>query len=146
MRQIAVPRILVIEDDAGAREALESLLVDDGYAVCTAGTGSDGIERAADFRPHAIICDFALPDIDGLEVMRRVRDVLGDVFIVMVTGGGFGPLGELDLRAEADVFLDKPVDLPLLRGALSRATGLGAGGPQLKGNSSWPITTTFRTS
>ena len=146
MIQIAVPRILVIEDDRGAREALESLLEEDGYVVCTAGTGMDGIQRAEDFRPNAIICDFALPDIDGLEVMRRLRASLGDVFIVLVTGGGFGPRGERDLRAEADLFLDKPVDLPLLRGTLSRATGLGGGGPQPKGMSSWPTTTTFRTS
>jgi len=120
-------RILVIEDDEGAREALESLLVEDGYVVCTAGTGLDGIQRGREFRPNVIVCDFALPDIDGLEVMRRLRAYLGDVFIVLVTAGGFGPLGERDLRAEADVFLDKPVDLDLLRGTLSRATGPAAG-------------------
>lgn len=123
MIQMAVPRILVIEDDDGARSALESLLVEDGYAVCTAGTGLAGIELAGQFLPHAIVCDFSLPDIDGLEVMRRLRALHGDIFIIVVTAGRFGPTGERDLRAEADVFLDKPVDLSLLRSALSRATG-----------------------
>lgn len=123
MIQVAVPRILVIEDDDGARDALASLLADDGYAVCTAGTGLEGVARAREFLPHAIVCDFSLPDINGLEVMRRLRAVHGDIFIIVVSGGRFGPDGERNLRAEADVFLDKPVDLSLLRSALNRATG-----------------------
>ena len=125
MIQMAAPRILVIEDDDGARDALESLLIEDGYAVRTAGTGLAAIERAREFRPHAIVCEFSLPDINGLEVMRRLRALRGDIFIILVTAGRYGPQHERDLRAEADVFLDKPVDLALLRGALTRATGRG---------------------
>lgn len=122
MIQLAVPRVLVIEDDDGARTALASLLMDDGYAVCTAGTGLEGISRAAQFRPNALICDYSLPDVDGLEVMRRLRAAFPDLFFIMVTAGRYGPRGERDLRAEADVFLDKPVDLSALRSALVRAT------------------------
>lgn len=122
MIQMAAPRILVIEDDDGARGALASLLTDEGYAVCTASTGVEGISLAEEFRPHAIICDYSLPDIDGLEVMRRLRAGRRDHFFIMVTAGRFDRLGERDLRAEADVFLDKPVDLTALRNALVRAT------------------------
>lgn len=122
MIQMAVPRILVIEDDDGARDALASLLADEGYAVCTAGTGAEGIALAGDFHPHAIICDYSLPDIDGLEVMRRLRASRADHFFIMVTAGRFDRVGERALRAEADVFLDKPVDLTALRSALVRAT------------------------
>ena len=123
MIQVATPRVLVIEDEEGARSALTSLLADEGYAVCAASTGGEGIELADEFRPDAIICDFSLPDINGLEVMRRLRAARPDHFFIMVTAGRFGRLGERDLRAEADVFLDKPVDLRELRSALSRATG-----------------------
>jgi CheY-like chemotaxis protein len=122
MIQMAVPRILVIEDDDGARDALACLLADDGYAVCTAGTGLEGIGRAESFQPHAIICDYSLPDIDGLDVMRRLRAARPDLFFIMVTAGRFDRTGERALRAEADVFLDKPVDLAVLRSALTRAT------------------------
>jgi CheY-like chemotaxis protein len=122
MIQMAVPRVLVIEDDDGARSALALLLTDDGYAVCTAGTGLEGIALAAQFRPHAIVCDYSLPDVDGLEVMRRLRADHADLFFIMVTAGRFDGVGERDLRAEADVFLDKPVDLSALRSALVRAT------------------------
>lgn len=122
MIQMAVPRILVIEDDDGARDALACLLADEGYAVCTAGTGLEGVALAEEFHPHAIVCDFSLPDIDGLEVMRRLRASRADHFFIMVTAGRFDRVGERRLRAEADVFLDKPVDLSALRSALARAT------------------------
>lgn len=122
MIQMAVPRILVIEDDDGARDALACLLADEGYAVRTAGAGLEGIAMAEEFMPHAIVCDYSLPDIDGLEVMRRLRAARGDHFFIMVTAGRFDPIGERDLRAEADVFLDKPVDLSALRTALADAT------------------------
>lgn len=125
MIQMAVPRVLVIEDDDGARRALALLLTDDGYDVCTAGTGLGGIAQAQHFRPHAVVCDYSLPDVDGREVMRRLREAHPDLFFIMVTGGRFEGVGERDLRAEADVFLDKPVDLSALRTALVRATGEG---------------------
>lgn len=119
---MAVPRVLVIEDDDGARNALGCLLADEGYQVQTAGTGLSGVDCARDFEPDAIVCDFYLPDIDGLEVMRRLRASRGDIFIIMVTAGRCGLGDERSLRAEADVFLDKPVDLSLLRSALRHAT------------------------
>lgn len=122
MIQMAVSRILVIEDDDGARDALAYLLADEGYEVCTAGSGLEGVAVAAEFHPHAIICDYSLPDIDGLEVMRRLRAARSDHFFIVVTAGRFDLAGERDLRAEADVFLDKPVDLAALRRALVRAT------------------------
>lgn len=121
MIRMAAPRILVIEDDDGARSALASLLEDEGYAVRAARTGEEGIELAGQFRPQAIICDYSLPDLDGLEVMRRLRADQDDLFVIVVTAGRFDPAGERDLRAEADVFLDKPVNLMALRSALDRA-------------------------
>ena len=131
MIQMATPRVLVIEDDDGARSALESLLVEEGYAVCTAGTGLDGVRRAVEFQPHAVVCDFSLPDIDGLEVMRRLRSEFAQLFVIVVTAGRYDPLGERDLRAEADVFLDKPVDLTLLRSALTTAVAQAPAPPAL---------------
>ena len=122
MIQMAVPRVLVIEDDEGARNALASLLSDEGYAVSTASGGVEGVSLARSFWPHVVICDYSLPDIDGLEVMRRLRSAGRDYFFIIVTAGRFDHLGERHLRSEADVFLDKPVDLAELRTALVRAT------------------------
>lgn len=118
---MTAPRILVIEDDDGARDALGCLLSEDGYIVRTAGSGHEALLCASEFLPDAIVCDYHLPDLDGLQVLRRLRATSRDIFIIVTTAGRYGVSDELALRSEADVFLDKPIDLDRLRGALQRA-------------------------
>lgn len=115
-------RILVIEDEPGARTALSRLLTDEGYTVCTAGTGSAGLERLADFHPDTVVCDFYLPDIDGLSVLRSARAASSEgIVFILLTGACGGAEAESTLREEADFFFLKPVDLPELRGALRQS-------------------------
>jgi DNA-binding response OmpR family regulator len=113
---MAIQRILVIEDEPYARDALGSLLVDEGYTVQTAASGRAGLACVPEFRPDVIVCDVMLPDIDGLQVLRRARALAqeGVVFII-VTGGGSSAEVERALRREADLFLEKPIDLADLR-------------------------------
>lgn len=115
---MAAPRILVIEDDDGARDGLSCLLSEEGYAVRTAGTGFAALRCAAEFHPDAIVCDFSLPDLDGLQILRRLRATGRHIFIIMVSAGRYGAEEELALRREADLFLGKPIDLSRLRRAL----------------------------
>lgn len=116
---MAARKILVIEDEAGARDALESLLAEDGYTVCTAGTGRTGLERLHEFHPDTVVCDYYLPDIDGLQVLRAIRSGFpGGVTVIVITAGGAGEEAESALRSEADVFLQKPIDLSKFRRAL----------------------------
>ena len=118
---MAAERILVIEDEPGAREALESLLSEEGYTVASAGTGDAGLRRMGDFRPDTVVCDFYLPDTDGLQVLRKVRDQAGPgVTFIVVTAGCGGDRVERTLQREADFFFQKPVDLKRLRHALQR--------------------------
>ncbi len=121
---MAAKRILVIEDEPGARDALESLLEEDGYTVCTAESGRTGLAKARDFHPDTIVCDFYLPDIDGLQVLRAVRAAEpGGVTFIVITAGGAGEDAEKALRREADVFLQKPIDLRAFRRALQHPAG-----------------------
>ena len=118
---MAAQRILVIEDEPGAREALESLLSEEGYEVASAGTGDAGLRRLSDFRPDTVLCDFYLPDTDGLQVLRKVRSEAGpEVTFIVVTAGCGGDGVERTLQREADFFFQKPVDLKRLRHALQR--------------------------
>jgi two-component system, OmpR family, response regulator len=112
-------RILLIEDEAGARDALESLLAEEGFEVASAGTGARGLAELYDFRPDTVVCDFLLPDTDGLQVLRHVRRAAGHgvTFIVLTAGCG-GEEAERALEREADFFFRKPIDLPRLRRAL----------------------------
>lgn len=111
-------RVLVIEDEPAAREALESLLLEEGYLVRTASSGLAGLECERDFHPDVIVCDYYLPDIDGLQVLRSVRAGGEDIRFIMLTGGLTGDENERALRREADAFLGKPIDLERLHEAL----------------------------
>jgi DNA-binding response OmpR family regulator len=117
---MASHRILVIEDEPGAREALESLLVEEGYTVATAASGETGLQQLRDFHPDTVVCDFRLPDTDGLDILRHVRAEDGAVTFIVVTAGCGGEDAEKLLRSEADHFFQKPVDLGRLRNVLQQ--------------------------
>lgn len=112
-------KVLVIEDEPSAREALVHLLDDEGFLVRSASTGQEGIASYRTFRPDFVVCDYYLPDVDGLQVLRSVRTMgrPGARFI-MVTAGMSGVEDERALRSEADAFLGKPFDLDQLQLAL----------------------------
>ena len=121
---MAAQRILLIEDEPGAREALESLLSEEGYTVATAENGAHGLARMREFRPDTVVCDFYLPDTDGLQILRRVRDLAGSaVTFIVITAGCGGADAESVLQREADFFFQKPIDLNRFRHALQRNGG-----------------------
>ena len=133
---MAAHRILLIEDEPGAREALESLLAEEGYTVATADTGEKGLRRMREFRPDTVVCDFLLPDTDGLQILRRVRDLAGrSVTFIVITAGCGGVDAETLVQREADYFFQKPLDLARFRSALQHDGGGNGNGaarpPQL---------------
>jgi two-component system nitrogen regulation response regulator NtrX len=125
---MAAERILVIEDEAGAREALKSLLDEEGYTVATAETGQRGLERLSEFHPDTVVCDFYLPDIDGLQVVRAARSLSeSGITVIVITAGCGGEEAERTLRREADFFFQKPLDLRRFRDVLQASRGNGNG-------------------
>ncbi|HWK90026.1 MAG TPA: response regulator [Longimicrobium sp.] len=123
---MAAQRILVIEDEAGAREALKSLLDEEGYTVCTAGSGAHGLQRLGDFHPDTVVCDFYLPDTDGLQILRHIRSLAADpITVIVITAGCGGEDAETVLRSEADFFFQKPLDLRRFRDVLQAPRGRG---------------------
>lgn len=123
---MAAQRILVIEDETGAREALKSLLDEEGYTVATAESGLRGLERVSDFHPDTVVCDFYLPDIDGLQVLRAVRALSeSGITVIVITAGCGGDEAENTLRREADFFFQKPLDLRRFRDVLQSSRGNG---------------------
>ncbi|HEU0054796.1 MAG TPA: response regulator [Longimicrobium sp.] len=126
---MAAERILVIEDEPGAREALQSLLSEEGYTVATAENGEHGLRRLSEFRPDTVVCDFYLPDTDGLQILRRVRSLAGrTVTFIVITAGCGGAEAESLLQREADFFFQKPLDLHRFRRVLQRGTNGGVHG------------------
>ncbi|MCL6473055.1 MAG: response regulator transcription factor [Firmicutes bacterium] len=78
-------KILIIEDDPLIRETLEYSLRGVGFTVLTAENGSQGLSKVKDGKPDLILLDLLLPEVDGFEVCRRIREYDEDVSIIMIT-------------------------------------------------------------
>ena len=109
-------RILVIDDDRLAVLLVAHHLRADGYEVSTAGTGEEGLVVAQRVEPTLILLDFMLPDIDGPEVLRRLRgaEATRDVPVILLTGTELASHIAEGFRAGANDYLMKPVDVRLL--------------------------------
>ena len=68
------PLVLVIEDEVPMRRFLKPVLIGHGYRIVEAGTGEDGLREAAMRSPDVVLLDLGLPDLDGLEVTKRLRE------------------------------------------------------------------------
>ena len=103
----AQPDLLVIDDEVQIRRLLRLTLEAAGYRVREAETGALGLNEAAVQRPDAIILDLSLPDLGGLDVLRRLREWSQiPVLILSVRGGESDKIAALD--AGADDYLTKP--------------------------------------
>ena len=84
--------VLVVDDEALIRKSLSKVLRAKGYAVETASTGEEGLEKAAAVRPQVMILDMRLPDTDGLSVLRRVRQIDPVLQVILITAYGEIPM------------------------------------------------------
>jgi PAS domain S-box-containing protein len=103
-------RILVVDDNTAAAEMLETLLSIEGHAMRTAFDGKTGIEIAKGFQPDICLLDIGLPDIDGYELARRLRQLLPQSLLISVSGWGREEDRRLSREAGVDYHLVKPVD------------------------------------
>src|SRR5438445_493799 len=120
-------RVLVIEDNPDARNALRALLEVWGHQVEVAEDGPRGFEMALASRPDVVVVDIALPGLDGYHVAHGLRTALGadTGLLVALTGRGQPDDRRRALEAGFDLHLVKPVDPQVLSAALARAPGRG---------------------
>jgi two-component system, OmpR family, response regulator MprA len=111
-------RILVIEDDDAVRAAIRRALLLGGYEVLQAPTGEEGLLRAQNDVPDAIVLDLGLPDIDGIEVTRTLRGSGDRTPILMLTARAAIEDRVDGLEAGADDYLVKPYDVRELQARL----------------------------
>ena len=118
-------RVLVVDDEPSLAELLSSVLRYEGWDVRTAGDGLGAVRAARDFRPDAVILDVMLPDIDGLEVLRRLRQEQPRVCVLFLTARDAVEDRVAGITAGGDDYVTKPFSLEevlaRLRGLLRRA-------------------------
>ena len=118
-------RVLVVDDEPNLAEVLSSVLRREGWDVQTAGTGLGAVQTGRAFRPDAIVLDMMLPDFDGLEVMRRLRQDNPRVGVLFLTARDSVEDRIAGITAGGDDYVTKPFSLEevlaRLRGMLRRA-------------------------
>jgi len=118
-------RVLVVDDEPNLAEVLSSVLRHEGWDVRSAGTGGSAVRIGREFRPDAVVLDMMLPDFDGLEVMRRLREENPLVGVLFLTARDSVEDRITGITAGGDDYVTKPFSLEevlaRLRGMLRRA-------------------------
>ncbi len=104
-------RILVAEDDAEIRQALQRILSYEGYEVVTANDGAAALEAVKEHQPTAVLLDVMMPFVDGLAVCRKLRERGDRTPVLMLTARHEVTDRVAGLDAGADDYLTKPFDL-----------------------------------
>lgn len=122
--------ILVIDDNELNRRLAEKILILSGYEVRAAISGEQGLEMARASRPDLILLDIRLPDIDGLEVLRRLRDVpeMKQVPIIAMTAHAMPDEAVHFVASGCDGYIQKPISVQAFRDEVQRHLTTPAGG------------------
>ncbi|MCU0262455.1 MAG: response regulator transcription factor [Candidatus Nanopelagicales bacterium] len=130
-----LPRVLVVDDEENVAYLIASALRLAGYETLTAATGTEAVARAATFGPHVVVLDVMLPDIDGYEVLRRVRASGSDAAVLFVTARGATADRVRGLTSGGDDYIVKPFELEELVARVQvavRRAGVGGSASRLE--------------
>jgi DNA-binding NtrC family response regulator len=104
-------RILVVDDEHLIRWSLEQSLKKQGYDVVTAASGEEAIKQVQDESPELMLLDIQLPGMDGLQVLEKVKEIDGEIIVVMVTALGVLETAVKAMRLGAHDYINKPFNL-----------------------------------
>ena len=114
-------KILLIDDEEDILKVLSLSLKIDGYDVITATNGNQGIEQFEQTLPQIVLTDIKMPGMDGLQVLRKIKELTSDVEVIIITGHGDIDSAIEALQYGASDFIHKPVKDKALAIALERA-------------------------
>lgn len=121
--------ILVMEDDQAISAALDMILTEAGYDVDVAETGEAALELFEQKQFDLIIADLKLPGINGMEVIRQVKEKKPEMEVIVITGVGTQPIAEEALELGAHDFLPKPFTDDQIKTAINEALKQHDAGP-----------------
>ncbi|MGD0230198.1 MAG: sigma-54 dependent transcriptional regulator [Syntrophorhabdales bacterium] len=103
--------ILIVEDEETQRDLLEGLLNKEGYAAAGAGDGERALQLVKDHTFEIVLLDYKLPDMDGLTVLTKLKEMNPEIQVIMITAFGSIENAVTALKAGAFEYLTKPIDL-----------------------------------
>jgi FixJ family two-component response regulator len=114
------PIVFVVDDDISVRESLEALIRSEGWLVETFASAEAFLSRPRPSVPSCLVLDVSLPDLNGLDLQKRLAD-RSDMPIIFITGYGDVPMTVQAMKAGAAEFLMKPFGDEVLLGAIRQA-------------------------
>ena len=114
-------KLLLVDDEEGIRKVLGISLADSGYEVFTAESGQEALEIFRRENPPIVLTDIKMPVMDGIELLRKIKDENPDTEVIMITGHGDMDLAIKSLKYRAIDFVTKPINDDILEIALGRA-------------------------
>jgi len=112
--------ILVVDDERILRDLLKRILTREGYRVITANDGETAIQRAKDEHPDLIVMDLRMPGIDGVEVLKRLKEMDPSLEFIMMTAYGSKELARRAMKLGARDFISKPFDVNELKETIEK--------------------------
>ena len=117
--------ILIIDDEESIRESLQGILQDEGYRVLQAADGNGGLALLREESADIILLDIWMPGIDGLETLRRIREMNPEQLVIMMSGHGTIETAVKATRLGAYDFIEKPLSLEKVLLTLQNALRVG---------------------
>ena len=117
-------RVLIVEDDAAAREGMEKLIRSWGFSVEAASDGDEALVKVAEFRPGIVLTDLVMPRMGGLDLLRALQEQGEHTATVILTAQGTVETAAEAIKQGAYAYLAKPVDLQRLRILLAKISGV----------------------
>ena len=118
--------ICIVDDEPVILNTLSSILEDEGYKVTIANTGSEALRVIQQEPPDVVLLNIWMPELDGLEVLKRVRGQFPNMMIIMMSGHGSVETVVKAMKLGAYDYLEKPLDLErvpmLVRNAIREST------------------------
>lgn len=114
-------KLLLVDDEEGIRKVLGISLLDAGYDVLTAESGEEAFDIFKDTEPPIVLTDIKMPGMDGISLLRKIKQENPETEVIMITGHGDMKLAIESLKYEATDFITKPINDEILEFALKRA-------------------------
>src|SRR6185295_3000178 len=114
-------RILVVDDEPLMSDSLRQHLTDEGYSVDVSSSATEAIDLFDGSAHHLVICDLQLPDMDGLELLRHMKDAKPNTEVIVVTAYGSVQTAVEATKAGAFYFVEKPFDFEELSPLVEKA-------------------------
>ena len=120
IKQLKDKHILLVDDDAWIRDSMSICLSCEGCRVTTAKTAREGLEALQQGGVDILICDYQLPDRDGLDLLREAKNLAPQVPMILITAFGSRQLYAQAAAIGVDIFIDKPFNSHTIEHAITR--------------------------